>query len=83
MAMGARERVGERREERVDHLRRLAELRASRRAAPRTDVRRLAHVLGAADEHGLGLAEEDLLGAVDDGLEARAAEAVDRERGTW
>jgi hypothetical protein len=46
-------------------------------------VGRLGHVLGAAHEHGLGLAQEDLLGAVDDGLKARAAQAVDGERRAW
>jgi hypothetical protein len=38
-------------------------------------------VLGAAAEHDVRLAGEDLLGGADDGLEARAAQAVEGERG--
>jgi hypothetical protein len=43
-------------------------------------VRRLGHVLGAADQHDLGVTEDDLLGAADHRLEARAAQAIDGER---
>jgi hypothetical protein len=44
-------------------------------------VRRLRHVLGAADEDGVAVAEQQLLRALHDGLEARAAEAVHRDGG--
>ena len=71
--------VGERVPQGVAELLLLAERQAPARAAH--DVRRLRHRLGAADEHDLRLAEQDLLGAVDDRLEAGAAEAIDRERG--
>jgi len=42
-------------------------------------VRGLAHGLAAAAEHHGRLVEQDLLRALDDGLEAGSAEAVDRE----
>jgi hypothetical protein len=80
MAMGClAEAVGERAAEGVFEL--AGRGRRRSRRGRRGDVGRLGHVLGAAHEHGLGLAEEELLGAVDDGLKARAAEAVDGERG--
>jgi hypothetical protein len=73
-----RVRVVEAAEQRVLHLRRLAE----REAAPRSvqHVGRLAHVLRPGREHGRGLAEQDELRAAHDRLDARAAQAVHCER---
>lgn len=39
------------------------------------------HGLGPAGKNNVAVAEEDVLSAVDDGLEAAAAEAVHGERG--
>src|SRR4051812_1145752 len=71
--------VGEAVPERVLELRRLAEPDAE--PQPASDVRRLRHVLGTADEGALRMAGENLERRVDDGLETRTAEAVHGERG--
>ena len=56
----------------------LAQLEAA--AGAPDHVRRLRHVLHAADQAGRGVAGQDGLGAGDDRLDARAAQAVDGER---
>ena len=71
--------VGERLPEAVLELGRLAERHAE--PQPARDVRRLRHVLAAADQRALAVARQHLQRRVDDGLEARAAEPVDGERG--
>ena len=58
--------------------RRLPELEPPARAPHH--VRCLAHRLGAARQHHARFAQQDLLRGLDDRLEPRAAQAVDRER---
>ena len=70
--------VAQRLPERVLERRGRAEPKAPARAAHH--VRRLAHRLGAAGEHDLRLAQQNLVRALDDRLEAGAAEPVDGDR---
>ena len=70
--------VGETGPEQIFQRRSLAQLDAP--AQPANDVGRLAHRFGSRGEHHPGFTEQDLLRALDDGLEAGAAEPVDGER---
>ena len=49
-------------------------------AQPANHVRRLAHALHAAGQHESGLVELNVLRAADDGLNAGAAQPIDRQR---